>query len=255
LKTPKVLGSDFCGTVIKSRSSRFKEGDDIFGFLSAVKGGAYAEEVVVNEDYAALKPANLSYTVAAVLPLVASTAFQGLFNKGNLKPGMRVLVSGCTGGVGSAAVQIAKSVGATVTGTCSENHFDFARQLGCDEVLDYKKPLPQSGDFDIFFDVHGSLHFDDAEKSLNKKGIFVSTRGGTDSFSGVAEAAKDVLFESRSKLLLAKPNFNELDKLRALVEQGKLKSYVARTFPLSQLKDAHLMMENESFTGKIAIEI
>lgn len=128
----QVIGSDFSGTVIASKSSRFRKGEEVFGVLNAMKGGAYSELLVANEENAAIKPSNISFAEAASLAMVSLTAWQGMVYDGNLKQGNKVLILGCTGGVGSAAVQIAKSFGAQVTGTCSEKHMDYAKMLGCD---------------------------------------------------------------------------------------------------------------------------
>src|SRR5699024_4997773 len=125
-----IIGSDFSGVVVRSKSPSFKEGDEVYGFNRAIKGGAYAEMVVADAQETAIKPANISFTQAASLPLVATTAWQGLVKFGKLKKGMNILINGCTGGVGSAAVQIAKTFGATVTGVCNGKYTDYAKSLG-----------------------------------------------------------------------------------------------------------------------------
>lgn len=132
-----IIGTDYCGTVVESRSTQFEIGDELFGCVAPTTGHAYAQLVVVNETETALKPPTLSYTEAAALALVSLTAYQALVHEGRLRAGQRVLINGCTGGVGSAAVQIARILGARVTGTCQAEHLAAARALGCDEVLDY----------------------------------------------------------------------------------------------------------------------
>ncbi|MCK7555467.1 NADP-dependent oxidoreductase [Chitinophaga sedimenti] len=161
-----IIGSDFAGVVNASKSSRFKPGDEVFGFKNAVAGHAYAEYVVVDENNAALKPNNINFTEAASMPLVALTAWQGLTREGKLQAGQRVLINGCTGGVGCMAVQLAKHMGAIVTGTCSTHHKLLAGELGCDEVIDYEKEqLPEDGRFDVIFDTAARLTLSDVTKA------------------------------------------------------------------------------------------
>ncbi|GAB2793652.1 NADP-dependent oxidoreductase [Rhabdobacter roseus] len=251
----QIIGADFSGTVIASRSSRFQIGDEVFGFNSAIKGGAYAEEVAVDEEHAALKPTNCSFTEAAVLPLVALTAWQGLVDEGHLKAGNRVLIHGCTGGVGSAAVQVAKSLGAVVTGTCSTPHVAFAQALGCDKVFDYKKEkVPPTLLFDLIFDATGQLAPTEIKDNLAQEALFISTRGGVKDVVSAVDAALN-LIRQRMKVVVVKPKASDLMILKELVESGKVKPYIARTFPLEEVGRAHDMLENESFTGKIAISI
>ncbi|WP_207420696.1 zinc-binding dehydrogenase [Desertivirga brevis] len=252
----QVIGSDFSGTVIASKSTRFKPGDEVFGQLDATKGGAYSELLVADEDCAALKPSNISFTEAASLPLVALTAFQGIVYDGKIRQGAKVLILGCTGGVGTAAVQIAKSFDAQVTGTCSEAHVEFAKSLGCDKVINYEKERVSSNEvFDLIFDCSGNYTIADYETNLSPDALFVSTRGGAKDTTGAAKAAISVLLERRMKIVKERPNTADLMIIKDLVELGQLKPYVAHTFPLEEIREAHRFMENESLTGKVAIEI
>lgn len=251
----RVIGSDFSGTVMASRGESLKEGDDVFGFVNPVSGGAYAEEMIVSEHEAVLKPLELSYTEAAVLPLVAVTAWQGLVNKGGLSSGQRVLINGCSGGVGSAAVQIAKSSDTVITGICSGKHAGFARSIGCEQVIDYEKQSIQiAGKFDLIFDANGNLTLADVTDHLTDEAVFVSTRGGADDLKGALGTAVQSL-KKRVKLLLAQPDTEDLQQIRQLAEHKKLRPYIARSFPIKEISEAHLMMEEESFTGKISITI
>lgn len=250
-----VLGSDFCGTVLATKSNRFKVGDEIYGCASPASGHAYAEQVAVAADVAALKPGNLSFTEAGVLPMAAITAYQGLLRDGRLGAGQRVLINGCTGGVGSAAVQIAKSQGAHVTGTCKGEHTDVARELGCDEVLNYEtQPIPRDHSFDLIFDTAAQLTLTDVEDSLTTTGLLVTTKPDLDGVGEALSAGIDLL-KARMKMVHADPNPADLNRLRELVEQGQLKPYVARTFPLAEIAQAHEMLAQGGFVGKIALAI
>ena len=252
----QLLGSDFSGTVLATKSKRFKVGDEVFGLNSALKGGSYAEEIVADAESAALKPAKLSFTEAATLPLVGLTAWQGMVDDGKLKSGDRVLITGCTGGVGYVAVQIAKALGAHVTGTCSAKHVEFARSLGTDEVIAYdKEEIPKSQKFDLIFDASGHYTISDMKENLTDDAMFVTTKAGADSLKGAFEAATDMIFQKRMKIVKMDIDEDDLEKLAELVNKGELKPHVAKTFPLAQIAAAHRMLEDESFLGKIAIEI
>jgi NADPH:quinone reductase-like Zn-dependent oxidoreductase len=256
LKGDHVIGSDFSGTVLTSQNGNFKEGDEVFGFVNAVSGGAYAEYVTVSEANLYHKPAGISFTEAASLPLVGCTAWQGMVKDGGLDNGDKVLVLGCTGGVGTAAVQIAKSFEAEVYGTCSKDHVDFARELGCKKVWAYEnEEVAEEEKFDLIFDASGKFTISDYKDNLSEDGVFVSTRGGADSFSGAVEAIKDFALKSQMKLVMVMPNPEDLKRIKIMVEEGWLKPFVAETFGLHQLQQAHQMVEKGGFIGKIAVEI
>lgn len=252
----QLLGSDFSGTVLATKSKRFKVGDDVFGLNSAIKGGSYAEEIVADAEHAALKPASLSFAEAASLPLVGLTAWQGMVDDGKLRAGDRILITGCTGGVGFVAVQIAKALGAHVTGTCSAKHVEFAKSLGTDEVIAYDQAeIPKNQKFDLIFDASGHYTISDMKENLTDDAMFVTTKAGADSLKGAFEAATDMIFQKRMKIVRMDMDDDDLEKLAELVNEGKLKPHIAKTFPLAQIAAAHRMLEDESFLGKIAIEI
>lgn len=252
----KVIGSDFSGVVLASRSKRFKIGDEVFGLTNSLKGKAYAEIVQVSEDNVVHKPSGLTFAEAAVLPMVGLTAWCGIFTEGKVQEGDRVLVLGCTGGVGSAAVQIAKSFGAYVTGTCSGKHVDFAYQLGCDLVYNYEtESVPETEMYDLIFDATGKYHLKKFEGQLTAEAMFISTRGGANDLMSGIESAMEIAFKKKMKVIVVKPNVKDLLMLKELVESGKLKPLIARSFPIEQIGEAHLMVEEGSFTGKVAVEI
>ncbi|RZK69864.1 MAG: NAD(P)-dependent alcohol dehydrogenase [Pedobacter sp.] len=216
----KVIGADLSGRVSSSRNAAFKPGDEVFGFLNAANGGSYAEYVVVKGSNITLKPNNLDFTEAASLPLVAATAWQGMVILGKLKNNHKVLITGCTGGVGTAAVQIARSFQAHVTGTCSAKNADFAKQLGCDQVVIYdQEKIAVHESFDLIFDASGKFTFSDFKEQLNNGAMFVSTRGKMDGFRGTLLTIKDLLFSSQMKIVVVKPNQEVLQKIKSLACQ------------------------------------
>jgi NADPH:quinone reductase-like Zn-dependent oxidoreductase len=181
LRKPKIirLGVDFAGTVeaVGKDVTQFKPGDDVFGG----KTGAFAEYVSVRESRAlALKPANMTFEQAAAVPIAAVTALQGLRDKGQVQPGQRVLINGASGGVGTFAVQIAKSLGANVTGVCSTRNVEMVRSIGADQVVDYTKDDYTKGGerYDVIIDNVGNHSLLDNRRVLNPKGKYVLIGGG-----------------------------------------------------------------------------
>jgi NADPH:quinone reductase-like Zn-dependent oxidoreductase len=180
LRRPKLeaIGTDFAGTVeaVGSDVKQFQPGDDVFG----VRIGAFAEYVCVSEDRAvAPKPANLTFEQAAAVPVAAITALQGLRDKGRIQAGHRVLINGASGGVGTFAVQIAKSFGAEVTGVCSTRNVDLVRSLGADHVVDYTlEDFTRSGQrYDLMLDMAGNRSWSDCVRVLDAKAIVVVVGG------------------------------------------------------------------------------
>ncbi|MEN8155299.1 MAG: NAD(P)-dependent alcohol dehydrogenase, partial [Acidobacteriota bacterium] len=176
---PKLAGSDFAGVVEDKGSAveDFRKGDKVYGFMNPMKGGAYAEFIIVDPEKTALMPDNLSFEEAASMPVAALTALQALSYLGNVKEGTSVLINGATGGVGSFAVQIAKALGAEVTGLCSGKNMEFCKKLGADNVFDYSKDgLAGSGKkFDVFFDAAAKTNFSKSKMYLKKRGIYITT--------------------------------------------------------------------------------
>lgn len=174
---PHALGSDFAGVVVEVGPSvrSFAVGEEVFGGLNAMKGGAYAEELTAPASAIAKKPSGMSFRDAATLPVAGVAALQGLRDLGRVGQGTRVLVHGCTGGVGIFALQIARRMGAHVTGTCSAANMDLARELGADDVVDYRSMnLDEKAPFDVIFELSGKAPFARARRWLTPRGIFVN---------------------------------------------------------------------------------
>src|SRR5216683_943596 len=237
LRRPKVtrLGVDFAGTVeaVGKNVKRFKPGDDVFGGRT----GAFAEYVTVREERAvALKPANVTFEQAASVSVAALTALQGLRDKGQIRPGQKVLINGASGGVGTFAVQIAKSFGAEVTGVCSTRNVDMVRSIGADHVIDYTQENFTTSDqrYDLIFDCIGNHSLSACRRVLNPKGtvVMVGERSGR-RMIGVLARLITALVLSRfvsQKLVtfLARPNKEDLTIMRELMKAGKVTPVIDR---------------------------
>src|SRR5882672_4692079 len=221
LRKPKViqLGVDFAGTVeaVGRSVTRFKPGDDVFGGRT----GAFAEYLCVREDRAVVsKPANLTFEQAAAVPIAAVTALQGLRDKGKVQPGQKVLINGASGGVGTFAVQIAKSFGADVTGVCSAKNVDLVRSLGADRVIDYTKDdFTRSGQrYDLILDNVANRSLSECRRMLTPNGIYVMIGGGGANEQGflgaIGKALNAALYsrfvKQKMGMMMAQPSTQDL---------------------------------------------
>ncbi len=252
VKTPYVPGFDVSGVVesVGPGVTRFKPGDAVYAMLDLRRGGAYAEYAVVKEPEAATKPQSVSHVEAAAVPLAALTAWQALFDAADLKEGQTVLVHAGAGGVGSLAVQLAKWKGAKVIATASKPNHEFLKQLGVDEVIDYKTQnfADVVKDVDVVLDAVGGQTTTDSFKVLKKGGMLVSIVGdpsprGAD-HAGVRAAA-----------ILVKPSGAQLARIATLIDEGKLKPVVTHEFALRDVAKAHDQSETGHTRGKIVLRI
>jgi NADPH:quinone reductase-like Zn-dependent oxidoreductase len=267
LRKPKVtrLGIDFAGTVeaIGRNVTKFKPGDEVFGGRT----GAFAEYVCVLEDRAVvLKSANLTFEQAASVPVAAVTALQGLRDKGKIQPGQKVLINGASGGVGTFAVQIAKSFGAEVTGVCSTRNVDMVRSIGADHVIDYTKEdfTKSEQRYDLIFDLVGNHSFSERRRVLNPNGICVMAGvGGAGWHEGVwMRLAGEIKALTLSRFVnqkfvmyLAKLNKEDLTILRDLMQAGKVTPVIDRRYPLSEVPEAIRYLEEGHARGKVVITV
>ncbi|MGH1394773.1 MAG: NAD(P)-dependent alcohol dehydrogenase [Trichormus sp.] len=253
-KFPMILGFDVAGEVVAvgSQVTRFQVGDAIYG-STKFPGGAYAEFAAIPENLAALKPTNLSYEEAATVPLAAMTALQSLRDLGHILPRQKVLINGAAGGVGIFAVQIAKALEAEVTGVCSTRNLEFVKSLGADRVVDYTQQdfTSEKIQYDIIFDVVAKRSLADCKKVLKPNGVFVSTLPNPDVL--IQGFFSMFLPGQKAKLILEKPNAQDLVYLKELIETGKVRTVIDRTYPLQELAAAHTYSESERAVGKIAI--
>ncbi len=253
---PHALGSDLVGIVVEVGPAvrSLSVGDEVYGGVNAMKGGAYAEEVTTSAKNLARKPRGVSFVEAAAIPVAGVAALQGLRDLGRVAKGTRVLIHGCTGGVGTFALQIARRMGAHVTGTCSQANAALARELGADEVIDYRSSdLEKKGPFDVLFELSGKLRFAAARRLLAPRGVFVNPTPTPQVIIGSAIA--NLFRAQKHRCLLSAPNTKDLEELSSLVEAGALRSVVRRTFRLDEIREAHRYGEKGGSVGKVAIEI
>src|SRR5437879_6050922 len=253
---------DFAGTVeaVGKNVKRFKPGDEVFGG----KFGAFAEYVTVREDRAlALKPANLTFEQAASVPIAALTALQGLRDKGRIQPGQKVLINGASGGVGTFAVQIAKSFGADVTGVCSTKNVDLVRSIGADHVIDYtQEDFTKSGQrYDLILDNVGSHSLLEYRRALTPKGIFVIVGGPTNGqwIGPMVTPLKALMLSpfvsQKFAPFLAELNQEDLTIMRDLMQAGKVTPVIDRRYKLSEVPAAIRYLEEGHARGKVVIAV
>jgi NADPH:quinone reductase-like Zn-dependent oxidoreductase len=256
------MGSDFSGTVeaVGKNVTQYKPGDEVFGG----RNGAFAEYVTVRETRAlALKPTNLSFEQAATVPVAAITALQALRDIGALQPGQKVLINGASGGVGTFAVQIAKSMGAEVTGVCSTRNVAVVQALGADRVLDYRQEDFTRGSerYDLIIDNVGNHALSDLRRAMTATGTTVVVGGPSDEpFLGpLTRSIRAVLYSLfvRQKFLtvLAHENHEDLDDLRELMQAGKLTPVIDRRYPLAETAAAIQYVEDGHARGKVIVSV
>jgi NADPH:quinone reductase-like Zn-dependent oxidoreductase len=257
-KDPK-FGTDIAGRVeaIGNNVTRFQPGDEVFG----VCPGAFAEYGSAREDRLALKPANISFEQAAAIPIAALTALQGLRDKGHIKSGQKVLVNGAGGGVGTFAVQIAKSFGTEVTGVTSTQNLDMVRSIGADRVIDYtKEDFTRTGErYDLICDIAAMHSISDYKRALNPNGTCVIV-GFRDKIIRrlLYFAIRGRLFSRGDKkvvFFIAKITPNDLVFMKELIEAGKVVPVVDRRYPLSETAQAIRYLEEGHARGKVIITI
>jgi NADPH:quinone reductase-like Zn-dependent oxidoreductase len=263
LRSPKrsVLGNDMAGEVeaVGKNVTRFRSGDEVFGDVN----GSYAEYASVSEDLLGLKPANLTFEQAAAVPVAGVTALQGLRDQGRIQSGQKVLIIGASGGVGTFAVQIAKSFGADVTGVCSTRNVEMVRSIGADHVIDYtQEDFNRSGQrYDLIFQLAGTRSPSDCRRALTSKGTLVLSSGESDGrwIGPVDRIIKAVLLSpfvsQRLGPFLAKPNKEDLQVLKELIEASKVTPVIDRTYPLSEVPAAIRYLEEGHARGKIIIAV
>jgi NADPH:quinone reductase-like Zn-dependent oxidoreductase len=266
LRKPKDtrLGVDFAGTVeaVGKNVTQFKPGDEVFGG----RGGAFAEYVCRRADGAvAVKPASITFEQAASVNIAGITALQALRDKGNVQAGQKVLINGASGGVGTFAVQIAKSFGAEVTGVCSTRNVDLVRSLGADHVIDYTKEDFANGTerYDVILDNVPNHSLSECRHVLNPKGKYVMIGGGgpNDSrwvgpFGRVIHALLVSPFSSQKMgMMMADSNQKDLTVLADMMQSGKMKPVIDRTYKLSEVPAAIAYLEEGHARGKVIITV
>jgi NADPH:quinone reductase-like Zn-dependent oxidoreductase len=260
LTLPMTLGWDAAGVVeeVGSAVTGFQKGDAVYGEPNFPGDGSYAEYCAAKASQFAHKPKSLSFTAAAGVPLASLTAWTALFEHGQLQPGQRVLIQGASGSVGGFAVQFAKAKGAYVIGTSSAGNLDYLRQLGADEVLDYRSQQVEALVHDVDVVLEASPLRDNAERLkvlavLKKGGIFVSVNVDF-SFDEAVQAALDQQ-QLTGVLSNNQPRQEWLQEIADLIDAGHVQVLVSQVFPLAQVADAHRESQTWHVRGKLVLEI
>ena len=263
LRKPKVprSGVDVAGQVeaVGRDVTQFKPGDEVFGSCR----GAFAEYVCAPERALVLKPATVTFEQAASVPGAALTALQVLRDTGQIRPGQKVLINGAAGGVGTFAVQIAKALGAEVTGVCSTRNVDMVRSLGADRVIDYTREDFTKGTqrYDVILDCIGNHSFSGCRRVLNPKGTCVMVGGPNEGqwigpLAGVLKRLVLSRFASQKfAMFLTRPNKEDLTILRELLEAGKVTPVIDRRYSLNEVPEAIRYLEEGHARGKVVITL
>jgi NADPH:quinone reductase-like Zn-dependent oxidoreductase len=259
---PKVgrLGGDLAGRVeaVGKNVTDFHVGDEVFG----VGRGAYAEYAVADQTQVVRKPAALTFEQVAAVPVAAVTALQGLRDKAQVRPGQRVLINGASGGVGTFAVQIAKSLGAEVACVCSSRNVELVKSLGADRVFDYsREDFSRSGQrYDVIFDTQLNHSLADYRRSLNPQGMLLVVGAGSGSIGQLLRRLVRVLIGARivgprTKFFIASIKKGDLLALKELLEGGKLTPVIDRSYPLDQVPEAIRYLAKGHARGKIVVTV
>jgi NADPH:quinone reductase-like Zn-dependent oxidoreductase len=266
LRKPKDIrvGVDFAGTVeaVGKNVTQFKAGDEVFGG----RGGAFAEYVCRRAEGAvALKPANITFEQAASVNIAGITALQAVRDKGKVQAGQKVLINGASGGVGTFAVQIAKSFGADVTGVCSTRNIELVQSLGADHVIDYTKEDFTKSDqrYDVIIDNVSNHSLSECRHILTPKGKYVLIGGGGANeqglIGGLGKPLKALLLSpfvsQQMGMMMADANHNDLTILADMMQSGKLKPVIDRTYNLSEVPAAIAYLEEGHARGKVVITV
>lgn len=265
------LGADLAGEVeaVGQAVTRFKPGDAVFGEVNGespghpeLELGSLSEFVCVSEDWLALKPSSLTFEEAAAVPLAATTALQGLRDYGQVEPGDEVLINGASGGVGTFAVQIAKAMGARVTGVCSTRNVDLVRAIGADEVIDYTKDdFTRIGPFDLILDNVGNRSPLMCRRALGKWGMYVASFGRPDNewlgpLATLLALRVYTLVVSQDLVMLTQHrNKQDIQTLRELLDMGAIRPVIDRTYPLAEAAAALEHLELGHARGKVVISV
>jgi NADPH:quinone reductase-like Zn-dependent oxidoreductase len=258
----KSIGADMAGIVeaVGSAVTGFKPGDEVFSDIHPNGSGGFGEYVSVPEEVLVLKPSNISFEEAAAIPIAGLTALQGLRDHGKIEAGKKVLINGASGGVGTYAVQIAKSYGAEVTAVCSTRNQEQAKSIGADHLIDYsKEDFTQNGQqYDLIFEGVGNKSVKELKRALSPNGIVVMV-----GFSGMGKMFKFMMQaprvgkKSNQKMatMLAEMNQPDMSKLGELLESGTITSIIDKKYPLEELPEAIAYVEEGHARGKVVISL
>lgn len=247
------LGADVAGRVeaVGKNVTQFQIGDEVFGDIFK---GSFAEYACTSEKLLAAKPVNSSYEAAAAVPVAALTALQGLRDKGQIRSGQKVLINGASGGVGTFAVQIAKSYGTEVTGVCSARNLDLVRSIGADHVIDYtKEDFTNNGQrYDLIFDTIGNLSVSGCQRALSPNGICAIA-----GFTTMFHLFQVMLLGGKKVGMMetAKADKKDLLFIKELIEAGKVVPVIDRSYQLHETAEAIRYLETSRARGKVVITV
>ncbi len=252
-----ILGADIAGQVeaVGRNVKQFQTSDEVFGDISACGWGGFAEYVSVPENALALKPANMTFEMAAAVPQAAVVALQGLRDKGQIQPGQKVLINGASGGIGTFAVQIAKSFGAEVTGVCGTRNLEMLYSIGADQVIDYtQEDFTQNVQrYDLILDIVANRSVSDYSRALSPKGTYVAVAFNPNSLLLGSMISKT---EGKKVGSLAhKPKVKDLVFMKELIESGKVVPVIDRRYPLSEVPEAVRYYGEGHPLGKLVITV
>jgi NADPH:quinone reductase-like Zn-dependent oxidoreductase len=251
IELPTTLGRDVSGVVagVGRGVAGFRPGDEVYAFLAS-HGGGYAEYAVAREDEVARKPVSIDHVHAAAVPLAATTAWQALFDHGRLQPGERVLIHGAAGGVGHYAVQLAKAHGAVVIASARAEDAAMLRDLGADQVIDYRSERfeDRTGDIDLVLDLVAGRTQERSWEVLKEGGRLVSTLTQPSARKAARHHAEGTAFKVR-------PNAGQLRRIAELIDAGKVDVVVEKNLPLAEARRAHDALEHEHIHGKVVLSV
>lgn len=248
---PRAMGTDFAGVIeaIGPDVTRLMVGDEVMGTAPVRSGGSFAEHLLTEEKLAIVKPAGLTFEQAAALPAVSATAWCGLVDKARLRSGQTVFIHGCLGGVGRAAVQIAKALGAEVAGSCRAEAMTEASQFGCNPVVDYRMLdfNTLKNRFDVVYDTAGTLSINEGRTLLKRNGTVLD-------INITPARMLSRLLSPQHKLVFVNLSAHVLSKVAELAAVEKLQATIGRTIPLSQAIPAITELERQGTPkGKLVI--
>lgn len=259
VKLPLTLGWDAAGVIeeVGSQVTEFKKGDEVYGIPNFPGDGSYAEYTVAKVSQVGFKPKSVGFNEASGVPMAALTAWDGIFERGRLQPGQRILIHGAAGGVGSFAVQFAKWKGAYVIATASENNLDFLKQLGADEVIDYKNQRFEdvAREMDVVFDCVGAAGGDTQIRSvkvLKEGGVLVSTQAVPFNDDITRELAKK---NAKGEIYYVQLKSEWLNEIAQLIDEGKVKIAISKVYSFEQIAEAHREIETGHARGKLVLEV
>ena len=251
---PRQTASDFSGEVVElgSEQSSFKIGDLVYGMVFQLSSGASAEYIVSKEDHLFHAPESLKLEEAASVPLAAQTSLQALRDIGQIKEGMRVLINGASGGVGTFAIGLSKIFKAHVTAVTSFRNTSLVNELGADEVIDYTKDdfTNLKEPFDIIFDCWGNKNFNIVKNNLSPSGVYISTIPNSKNF---LSSLKTSFTSKKGKVVLVKSKKEDLAFLKKVIENGELKVIIEKTFFQDEIVEAYKHLEKKRTKGKVIV--